>query len=85
MAVTDLVRLADVRAIAESGTARSLRLAAGLSLAEVAEHVGVSPVTVYRWEVGDRRPRGEAALRYGRLLEALADRQQPRRRRKATP
>jgi transcriptional regulator with XRE-family HTH domain len=58
-----------------------VRLSAGLSLSEVGEEVGASVSTVFRWENGERAPRGEAALRYGDLLEALAERRHPRRRR----
>lgn len=72
---TDLLRLADVREAAESGEARRLRLAASLSLAEVARALGVSVPTVSRWETGERRPRGKAAIRYARLLEALGTRE----------
>jgi transcriptional regulator with XRE-family HTH domain len=68
----ELVRLTRVRGLAADGTARKLRLEAGLSLGEVAEHVGVGIPTVSRWEQGERRPRGRFALRYGALLEALA-------------
>lgn len=33
--------------------------------------VGVAAATVQRWELGRRRPRGTAALRYAALLSAL--------------
>ncbi len=66
-----LVEIAKVRALARSGAARSIRLAAGLSLSETAAPIHVSPTTVYRWEVGQRSPRGEAALRYADLLRSL--------------
>lgn len=79
MKTEDLVDLTDVRALARMGVARSVRLAAGLSLAEVAEAVGVVPVTVYRWETGERSPRGEAALRYKSLLDELSKRRPARR------
>jgi DNA-binding transcriptional regulator YiaG len=69
--MTDLVKLSSVRAKAEAGTARSIRVAAGLSLREVADELGVGASTVFRWEKGERRPRGNAALRYADLLEAL--------------
>jgi DNA-binding transcriptional regulator YiaG len=71
----NLVRLADVREAARSGEARRLRLSAGLSLGEVAREIRVAVPTVLRWETGERRPRGKAALRYGRLLEQLAERE----------
>jgi DNA-binding transcriptional regulator YiaG len=72
MEPSELVELSGVRALARTGAARSIRLAAGLSLSEVAKSVGVTPVTVYRWEVGDRSPRGGPALRYKELLDSLA-------------
>jgi DNA-binding transcriptional regulator YiaG len=67
----NLVRLANVRAAALTGDARRLRLAAGLSLREVAREVGCGPSTVHRWETGQRRPHGRAALRYAELLDEL--------------
>ena len=79
MAVSELIQLADVRSACASGAARALRLSAGLSLGEVAREIDVAVPTVFRWERNERRPRGEAALRYGELLAALAARQRPRR------
>jgi DNA-binding transcriptional regulator YiaG len=74
MSTDELVRIANVREACASGAARTIRVDAGLSLGEVARHVDVGVPTVHRWEVGQRRPRGEAALRYGELLEALTNR-----------
>ena len=71
--------LAAVRELSRTGRARELRLAADLSLYEVARAIGVSAATVQRWEVGERRPHGEAALRYAALLEALVERAAARR------
>jgi len=70
-----LLRLADVRELAESGEARRLRLRAGLSLGEVARELRVAVPTILRWETGERRPRGKAALWYAQLLEQLAARE----------
>jgi DNA-binding transcriptional regulator YiaG len=67
----DPVEVAAARAMIESGAARRVRLAAHLSLAEVARSVGVTAATVYRWEADGMKPRGEAAVRYGRLLRRL--------------
>jgi transcriptional regulator with XRE-family HTH domain len=64
--------LARVRALAQSGRAREVRLAAQLSLYDVAGAIGSTASSVLRWEQGVRRPYGEPALRYGSLLEALA-------------
>lgn len=73
---TNLVRLADMRDLAKSGEARRLRISAGLSLGEVARELRVAVPTVLRWETGERKPRGKAALRYAQLLEQLAEREQ---------
>jgi len=79
MTITELIQLTDVRSACTSGAARALRLSAGLSLGEVAREIGVAVPTVFRWERNERRPRGEAGIRYGLLLAALAERQRPRR------
>jgi len=72
----EALALARVRAHCANGTARAARLGARLSLAEVAKAVGASSqVTVLRWERGERLPRGDLALRYGRLLDDLIGRQ----------
>jgi transcriptional regulator with XRE-family HTH domain len=71
----ELVQLAHVRELARDGTARAIRIAAGLSLGEIADHVGVGIGTVSRWETGERRPHGKRALRYAELLEALQERE----------
>jgi DNA-binding transcriptional regulator YiaG len=71
MVEDDLVELARVRALCASGAARSIRVAARMSLREVGRSLGVSPSTVLRWEERDRQPRGDAGLRYGALLDRL--------------
>jgi DNA-binding transcriptional regulator YiaG len=83
MDAEELVRLTRVRALATSGTARAIRIAAGLSLPLVAEAIGCGVSTVWRWEQGQRVPRGEPALRYGALLEELVAAGQGSRPRKA--
>lgn len=49
--------------------ARAVRLAAQISLAELAAELEVTASAVSRWEAGSRRPRGPLAEKY---LEALA-------------
>lgn len=58
--------------MAASGEGRRVRLAAGLSLREVAESIGGSPSGLWRWENGDRNPRGPAAAAWARLLSDLS-------------
>jgi transcriptional regulator with XRE-family HTH domain len=69
MTTMSLVR---VRKMAANGTARTIREAAGLSLSEMAREVEVDRSTIYRWECGQRRPRGQAATRYLAFLEELS-------------
>jgi DNA-binding transcriptional regulator YiaG len=72
-----LLELVTVRDMAKSGRALEIRTAAGLSLSDLAGAIGVAAPTVQRWEQGVRRPYGDAALRYGALLDALARRTDP--------
>jgi transcriptional regulator with XRE-family HTH domain len=69
----DLRVLADARADAKSGRAREIRIAADVSQAEIAKACGVATSAVSQWENGQRTPRGDAALRYGRALRMLAN------------
>jgi DNA-binding transcriptional regulator YiaG len=71
MAKVQALRLASVRSALRSGEAERLRVAAQLSISEVAQACGVDQSTVWRWERGVRKPRGDAALAYGELLESL--------------
>jgi DNA-binding transcriptional regulator YiaG len=71
MTANDLIR---VRRLASTGAARAIREEAGLSYSEVAAAAEVHKVTVFRWEHGQRRPRGAAAERYLRLLDELSGR-----------
>lgn len=71
LAEDHVLDLTAVRALARSGRARELRLAAGLSLAELAAAIGVAAPTIHRWEIAARRPHGNAAIRYGAVLDAL--------------
>jgi transcriptional regulator with XRE-family HTH domain len=68
-----LVALVRLRRLTTSGAARSIRLGAGLSLAEVGAAVGdgVGAPTVWRWETGERAPHGDLALCYLAVLDAL--------------
>lgn len=74
MAQAHILRLATVRAAVTSGEAQRLRVAARLSIGEVAHACGVDQSTVWRWERGARLPRGGPALKYGELLNELRNR-----------
>jgi DNA-binding transcriptional regulator YiaG len=56
---------------ARDGSGRTLRIAAGLSLAELAEELDVDKGTLSRWERGLESPRRSAAIRYERLIDKL--------------
>lgn len=68
--VIDAIELARARRMIPT-SARELRQKAGLSLREAATAVDVSESSLSLWERGKAKPRGPAALRYLRLLEAL--------------
>lgn len=51
--------------------ARELRRAAGLSQGRLAKELGVTRVTVARWELGTRSPRGELLIAYVELLDTI--------------
>jgi transcriptional regulator with XRE-family HTH domain len=51
---------------------RALRRSAGLTLADVADAVGVTRQAVSWWERGQRTPRGEKLDAYGDVLRALS-------------
>lgn len=70
---SELVVLARVRRLAKSGAAQSIRVGAGLSLAELGSSVGVGPATIYRWESGQRSPHGDLALKFAAVLDALLE------------
>jgi transcriptional regulator with XRE-family HTH domain len=70
---SNLELLIEVRQAIASGRAARIRELAGLSQQEIAGLVGVTPAAVSRWEAGDRRPTGERALSYGRVLRRIAE------------
>jgi DNA-binding transcriptional regulator YiaG len=67
----DLLELAAVRRLCRDGAAQALRTTNGLSLAEVADTLGVCKASVSRWERGLQAPSGDHARAYGHLLRAL--------------
>ncbi|MEV6445993.1 helix-turn-helix transcriptional regulator [Amycolatopsis sp. NPDC051716] len=62
-----------VRRMIESGEARSLRESAGLSCELIARKCEVGQTAVFRWERGDRQPRGRNLLAYHRVLVELKE------------
>ena len=71
MKAAEVSALAWVRGACESGEARAIRTAAKFTLAEIAEHCGVTHPAVSLWERGLRVPGGPPALAYAKLLRSL--------------
>lgn len=73
MTKAELTLLIEARAAVKSGRAARVRELAGLSQADVAQLVGVTPAAISRWESGERRPTGDPAVAYGRALRRIAE------------
>lgn len=69
--IADQVRLR--RRLPPPHMRRAIRLAAGLSAAEVAAAMGVTRQAVAAWERGRRTPRGPLLSAYIEVLEAMTD------------
>ena len=54
------------------GNAREIRLAGGLSQADMAFDAGVADTAIGRWERGEREPEGRRRERYLRVLRSIA-------------
>jgi transcriptional regulator with XRE-family HTH domain len=72
MNAKQLLRLTEARRLAASGDGKAIREASGLSLHEVAAAIPLSVSGLFRWENGERVPRGERAVAWAELLEQLA-------------
>lgn len=51
---------------------REIREAAGLTLQDLADAIGVTPATIHYWEQGTRNPRPEHITAYTAALDAMA-------------
>lgn len=67
----NLTRLVEIREMAASGEARLIREKARVSVAELAEIVGINRTTLWSWESGQHTPRGEKALEWQKTLTLL--------------
>jgi DNA-binding transcriptional regulator YiaG len=66
------LKLVEARRLAASGEGKAVREGAGLSLHEVAAAISLSVSGLFRWENGERIPRGERAVAWAEFLEQLA-------------
>ena len=71
MRPSDLAAAARVRDDLRAGRARERRIAAGVSGADMARVLRVTPQAVFWWETGQSTPTAAHALAYGRVLAAL--------------
>lgn len=72
MTPDQLRRVSEMRKLAASGTARTMREEQRLSLHELAVLVNTTPSTLSRWERGIARPRAGAALNWASALQLVA-------------
>ncbi len=63
----------ELRQLPAAEELRAIRLRAGLTQDELAAEVGCSRLAIARYESGGRRPKGELAERYGRVLRVLQE------------
>ena len=69
MTLIEQIKAARLPAPAER---RSIREAAGVTLTEIADELGVTATAVMRWERGTE-PQRDRAIAYRQLLDALRD------------
>jgi len=72
MESSNLTLVMEARDAARSGRGARLRAAAGFSQGEIAAAIDRSVACVSRWEAGERRPRGAAAIAYALVLREIA-------------
>jgi DNA-binding transcriptional regulator YiaG len=71
MTADDTVALAEARVRVANGDLETIRRRTKLSQESIARAVGVSRTSVLRWEMGERVPSGEPAVRLAHLLREL--------------
>ena len=74
---SEALRLVEARRLAASGEGKSIREAAGLSIHETADVLGLSVSALFRWENGERVPRGDRAVAWADFLEQLGATRRP--------
>jgi DNA-binding transcriptional regulator YiaG len=68
-----LEKVRTARRLPPPAVAKAIRDAAGVTQQELADELNVNRVTVARWELGERVPRGAMRLAYTELLEELRE------------
>ena len=68
---TRALLIARARTWARSGEGRRRREEAQLSIRDVGRAIGLSNVTIHRWETQQNLPSGDSAVRWVELLDQL--------------
>jgi len=69
--MTDILKLAEIRKRCATGEAAQTRIEARLTRGDLAREIGISRSALRRWELGERLPTGDAAIRYLDTIEDL--------------
>jgi transcriptional regulator with XRE-family HTH domain len=69
MSLIEEVRAA--KTLPPPGTARTIRIANGVTQQRLAAAIGVDRTTLARWEAGTSKPRARQRARYAEVLAAL--------------
>jgi DNA-binding transcriptional regulator YiaG len=56
---------------ARTGSGKRIREQANIRQQDLAEQIGITPSGLWRWENGQRQPKGEPAMRWAQLLVRL--------------
>lgn len=70
--IQDATLVVRARELAATGEAKRIRVASNLPIGDLARAIDVNMTTLWRWENGERSPRGDRAVRYARALAKLA-------------
>ena len=71
--MSDLSDLVLARRLPDLATRKGLRVAAGITQAELSEYIGVSATAVHLWETGKAEPSGIRRLKYVKALDDLKE------------
>lgn len=71
--VSELAELVRASRLPSTAERKRVRKAAGVSLQQVADALGVTAPTIHHWENGQDGPSKENAVKYRALLEQLAE------------
>lgn len=65
-----LTELNPIPSLPEPRERMRLRMAFGVTQAQIARELGVTRKSIYRWETGESEPTGTNRIEYARILDA---------------